>query len=366
MYSELNTEDIVKSRMLGNVSSDLDKREGSFIYDSVSPAAIEIAQGYIDLDQVLVEGFAETSDGTYLRMRAHEHGVIEKEATKATGYGAGLITGTPGYTVAASSVFSTASGVEFAIMSPVVISDNGQATADIEAVEAGSQGNVPAGVINLISKSIPGVTSFTNIKETSGGSDPESDADLLVRLLEKVKNPATNGNKSQYEQWTRDIEGVGDCKVIPIGNGPGTVKILITDINKLPASPELVTTVQNVLDPNQNGDGEGVAPIGATVYVESVDSLAINVSATLKVNSAYTLAQAQASFETVLNDYLKSISLQVDDQKQPLPVSYAMIGSKLIGMPEVDDHSNLLLNGGVVNIPVPEDSVPVKGTVSLS
>ena len=50
MY-ENQTEDVIKQRMLDVVPSDLDKREGSFIYDGISPAAIELALAYIELDR---------------------------------------------------------------------------------------------------------------------------------------------------------------------------------------------------------------------------------------------------------------------------------------------------------------------------
>lgn len=46
MY-EAQTEAAIKQRMLDAVPSDLNKREGSFIYDALGPAAIELALAYI-------------------------------------------------------------------------------------------------------------------------------------------------------------------------------------------------------------------------------------------------------------------------------------------------------------------------------
>ncbi len=47
MYEEVTAEGIL-NRMLGRVSDKLDKREGSVIADSLSPAAMEIMALYIE------------------------------------------------------------------------------------------------------------------------------------------------------------------------------------------------------------------------------------------------------------------------------------------------------------------------------
>ena len=39
--------DTILQRMLDNVSSKVDKREGSIIYDAIAPCAAELAQMYI-------------------------------------------------------------------------------------------------------------------------------------------------------------------------------------------------------------------------------------------------------------------------------------------------------------------------------
>ncbi|MCL6560735.1 MAG: baseplate J protein, partial [Firmicutes bacterium] len=74
MYED-QTVAAIKQRMIDAVPSDLDKREGSFIYDGLSPAAIELALAYIEMDRVIKLGFAQTTYGQYLDYRAAEHGV---------------------------------------------------------------------------------------------------------------------------------------------------------------------------------------------------------------------------------------------------------------------------------------------------
>ena len=48
MYENVTYEDILK-RMLSRVSADLDKREGSILYDALAPAAMEMQMMYLQI-----------------------------------------------------------------------------------------------------------------------------------------------------------------------------------------------------------------------------------------------------------------------------------------------------------------------------
>lgn len=349
MFEDQTYEAIMK-RLLSNVPDALDKREGSFIWDALSPAALELAQLYMQLDLVLQWGFAQTTYGQYLDYRAEEHGLTRKPATKATGQV--IITGASGTVVPAGSLFATEAGVQFQTVADATIGETGTATADIEAVEAGSSGNVPAGAITQIPVSIAGVTAVTNPTATSRGTDEESDVDLLARLLERVRNPATSGNAAHYKQWALEVSGVGDAKVLPLWNGPGTVKVVIIDSNKQPASSELVTAVANHI--------EEVRPIGATVTVESATGLEIDISATVTLATGAVLTEVQTSFEVALTAYLQQIAFRQNY------VSYAQVGSLLLDTPGVLDYSGLTLNGGTGNVSIGDTEVAILGTVTLT
>lgn len=349
MY-EAQTEAAIKKRMLDAVPSDLNQTEGHFIYDGISPAAIELALAYIEMDRIINLGFVQTTYGQFLDYRAGEHGLTRKAATNATGQV--TITGANGTVVPTGSLFATGSGVQFATAVEVTIVAGGTVGANVEAVVAGASGNVPAGAITAIPVAIPGVTAVTNAAPTTGGTDTEADADLLARLLEKVRLPATSGNSAHYLQWAKEVSGVGDAKVLPIWNGAGTVKVVIIDSNKQPASADIVQDVADYI--------ETVRPIGATVTVESAAGLNIAVTATVTLEVGAVLADVQAAFETALTDYLKSIAFQKDY------VSYAQVGVLLFDTPGVADYSNLAVNGGAVNVVIGSTQVAVKGAVALS
>ena len=52
MYEEMTYENILQ-QMLSRVTSDVDKREGSVIYDAMAPAAYFLADQYFQLEHFL-------------------------------------------------------------------------------------------------------------------------------------------------------------------------------------------------------------------------------------------------------------------------------------------------------------------------
>ena len=75
--------DTILQRMLDNVSNNVDKREGSIIYDAVAPCAAELAQMYIELKNDIDLVFMDTAVEQYLDRLANQIGIVRKEATKA-------------------------------------------------------------------------------------------------------------------------------------------------------------------------------------------------------------------------------------------------------------------------------------------
>lgn len=349
MYENQTYEAILK-KMLDSCPSTLDKSEGSFLYDAISPMAIELALAYAELDRVLNMGFAHTSSGQYLDYRAEEHGLKRKRAAAAIGTIS--LTGTAGSIIKADSIVATSAGVQFKTTEDVIIGSEGTIDVSVEAVEAGTSGNVPMNIINTVPFYIPGLASVNNTTPTSGGTDEEKDDALRRRLMEKVSQSAISGNKREYKEWAISTDGVGKANVIPLWNGNGTVKVIIVDSNMQPASDNIVKAVQTAIEDQK--------PIGANVSVVSATSLPINVSAKLSLSSGYTVAGIQSKVEDAIDSYLKSI---VFDQSY---VSYGKVGSIILDIPGVTDYSNLTINGGTANVSIDAEQVSVKGTVTLS
>ena len=82
MYDNVTFDSIMED-MLARVPSNMDKREGSVIWDALAPCAVELQNIYIALNTVLNETFADTANLYYLSKRAAERGIAQKLATKA-------------------------------------------------------------------------------------------------------------------------------------------------------------------------------------------------------------------------------------------------------------------------------------------
>ena len=350
MY-EAETKSSIMQRMLANASNDVDKSEGSITYDALSPVSIELAMAYVELDRVLNLAFAPTSSGQYLDYRAAEHGLTRKVAVASIGVV--TVTGVSGTPIPVGTLFATTGGIQFATTLAVTVGVGGTVDVAVQAVVLGAMGNVLTGMINKIPVAILGVVMVTNATSTTGGVDGESDITLLARLLQAVRNPATSGNAAHYLQWATEVDGVGSARVLPSWNGPLTVKVVLLDGNKLPASTVIVAAVASHI--------EMVRPIGATVTVVAAAGLSINIAATLTLQVGYSLADVITTIRSNLTGYLKSIAF-IDGAY----VSYAKVADAILNSAGVQDYSGLSVNGGTANITPAIDSVAIIGTSSLT
>lgn len=354
MFEESQT--VILNRMLGQVSNDVSTSEGSFTYDAISPASNEFAQAYIALDQVVNKFDLSNLSGTELETRIYQRtGLTKNIATYATGVLS--VTGTG--TINQGALFQTSGGIQFQATESKTITTSG--TINIKAVVAGSSGIVPANQITVMPVGISGVVSVTNSSPTQNGYDAESDPVLLQRYYEKIQSPSTQGNIAHFKSLVKDYTGVGDAKVFPTWNGNNTVKIVIIDANKQPPNADFVSKVQAYMDPLGDtwGLGYGAAPFSSFTTIEGATGKSIDISFTAVKNTNFNDAQRQASVETNLTTYLKSIAFIASF------VSYAQIGALILQSDGILDYSNLTVNTGTVNIPLADTEIPVKGVVTI-
>lgn len=349
-----DSRDVILERMLANIDDAYDKSEGSFFYDAIKPIAIELEAAYTDQEKIIDRGFADTATGADLdRLVYQRAGITRKPATKATT--TVTVTGAQGATINAGDKVASET-VNFVFTESKVIDATGQVNVLVECEEAGSIGNVPVGSIKYIPVVLPGLTSVTNPEAVTNGYDGETDDELRQRYYEHIQTPATSGNKYHYQNWAKEVIGVGDAKVYPLWNGNGTVKVVIIDANKRAADAQLVADVAAYIEEQR--------PIGAVVTVESATEKPINVSFAAVKDPAYTDQQILDNVTAAITDYLKSIAFVQN------VVSYAKIGNAIIDSPGILDYSNLTINGGTANIPLTETGVltevAVPGVINIA
>lgn len=358
------TEDVILARMIGWANEGLDPiadadlwvdtREGGHWRTCITPIVQELARLY-DLagTDVPMSGMVLWAWGTYLDDLAAVWDVQRRAATYATG----VLTFTgpagtmidAGVTVAVVPSTPDDPAPEFSVTIGAAIGGGGTVDLPVQCTEAGAFGDVAANSITYITTPGLGAVSANNGAPTSSGSDPETDDSLRTRLLQAIAGKGP-GAVADYIRWAQATPGVGRVYVVPIWNGPGSVLVMVTDVNGEPLSSAIVTGLQNTLDPVA-GQGEGIAPIGATVTVETNTLLAIDVVATFVWETGYswdgaagTIAAGPA-IEKAISQYLLTV-----------PPGGSVVYEKISGIIAttlgVHDISAVTVNGAAVNVAV--------------
>ncbi|MBU5427150.1 baseplate J/gp47 family protein [Tissierella pigra] len=361
-----NREEILK-RILSHIPDKYDKSEGLFPYDFSKATAIEFENKNRGIQEVANKLDIENLSREELERFIHQRtGITRKLATKAKTMV--TISGQEGARISKDD-FVGSDTVNFISTEDKTIDDMGQMTVLVECEVPGTIGNVPARAIKYFPISIAGLTNVTNLESVKNGYDAESDFDLRQRYYERIRIPATSGNKYHYLNWAKEVVGVGDARVIPLWNGDNTVKVIVIDSNKKPASEDLISRVQEYIDPKGEyinnrwatwGTGAGQAPIGAFCTAISAASKDINISATITKDESYLLEQIKSNIEENITNYLKEIAF-----KKNL-VSYAQIGSLILNVDGVLDYMDLRVNEGLENIIINNEEVAILGEVMLN
>ncbi|MCL1880854.1 MAG: baseplate J/gp47 family protein [Oscillospiraceae bacterium] len=362
----------ILARMLSHVPNDVDKREGSIIYDAVAPMALELARFYSELRRVTDESFADTAGREMLVRRAAERGISPIPATSAIVMGEFQFV-SPDERIPIGARFRLAGDGENRLIYRV-IEDAGVAgmTRLMRMVceSIGGVGNRASGDLLPIGDGVrfEGL-SFARIREIlSPGRDEEELERFRRRYFDNLEVQSYGGNISDYRKMVLSLHGVGGVKVEPAWQGGGTVRLIIQDDQFLPPSDELSVRVQDTIDPIQNsGSGLGLAPIGHRVTVIPVRGVAINVTANFTLASGWRFDDVRFDLQNIVSDYLAELSSNWD-RNANLIVRASQIESRLLNEfhGRVVDISDLRLNGAVSgrNVVLAPHEIPLRGTVN--
>lgn len=304
MFEDMTFENIL-SRALLRVSDSVDKRRGSIIYDALAPACAELAQVYIWIDEFLNETFADTASRDYLVRRAKERGLEPYSATKA------VLKGGFNCAVPIGSRFNL-DKLNYVVTELI---DEETHTYKLQCETAGSEGNRYLGKMTPIEYT-EGLTSAELTEVLVMGEDEEDTEVFRRRYFDSLNMQAFGGNVADYKQRVKAIDGVGQVRVYRADewNGGGTVKLVITDSSNGVPTTELISTVQEYVDPVENtGKGSGFAPIGHIVTVAGVADENIDVSLSIQLKSGYTSEALTPYITQKINSYFAEINAKWED-----------------------------------------------------
>lgn len=386
----------ILERMLNRVSDKFDKREGSVIFDTHSPTALELEILYVELNRMIAEGYGDTASREYLILRCKERGIIPYPATYAVLKG----TFTPATVDVIGKRFNLGS------LNYIVTEKIADGEYRVQCETPGTVGNQYFGQLIPI-EYVEGLETATLTEVLIPGEDEEDTEDLRTRYFNSFDEKAFGGNVRDYIEKTNAIPGVGSTKVTRVWNGDirpadmipneivnewyegiiGTVNptvkawleivysaakakkltvggtVLLTILNSeygVP-TPELIQTVQTAIDPEQNaGEGYGLAPIGHVVTVKPADAVTINVKTTITFDVGYGWNNLQSSIDEAIQAYLLELRKTWADNPY-LVVRVSQIETRLLAIPGIVDIENTRINNKTDNLTLGKYEVPIYG-----
>lgn len=377
-YLETYTFDYLMAQSLAQVPDSMDKRQGSIIYDALAPACYRLAELYNNLRNVYRDTFVETATGEALNYRCAEQGLTRYAATFALKKAYFTNSSGEPMTISIGARFATISDIN-----PIVYAVESAYTENdvvlpgyynLRCETAGVVGNEYSGRLTNITY-VQGLASAVMSDLITPARDQESDDQLRDRYFEIVNTRAFGGNIADYNQYVRNISGVGDVQVYPVWNGGGTVKLSIVDTEYNPCSDIFIKTIKELMDPTEGeGQGLGIAPIGHTVTVSTPTNLTINISMTVAVSGGYTSSQLTTPISEAINAYFsllrKEWGVESESGGYSLSVFVARIVSAALQVPGVANITNVKLNGSASDIVLLQTAelqqLPKLGTVTIN
>lgn len=361
MY-ENQTENIILNRMLEKVPNDIDKREGSIIYDASMPAAIEFMLLYATIDYFIKNTFGDTAEREFLILRAKERGLAPYPATYA------IVKGecTPN-----NINISVGTRFSYDDVNYVVSENLGEGQYLLKCETIGIIGNKPSGKLVPIDY-VKGLEFAKLLEVTIPGEEEESTEDFRARYLASFENKAYGGNIYDYQEKVNAIEGVGGVKVYPVWNGGGTVKIVFCTSEFKPPSNEFIKQIQTKIDPEQNhGEGVGIAPIGHTVTVEGAVNSRIKINLNITFNSG-TFDDHKQKIEKAIDDYFLELNSKWQNtqivttdkyENNGIIVRISQIETRILDLDEVVDIEHTKLNDLEKNLQLKSNELAIRGEI---
>lgn len=282
--------DIVNQQSDANVADDGDHA----IRANATGAAIE---GLYQHQQWIVRQILpDTADSDYLERHASLRGLTLKAATVATG--TITFSGTPTSPVTIGTEEKTTAGIAYLTTAADVIGAGSIVTIAAQAEAIGSAGNQAAGTVLTLTAAPAGVLSTAAIATMTGGTDVETYASLLSRLLFKLRNPPCGGAAHDYYSWAMNVDGVTAAYVYSNRRGLGTTDVVILTSGGIPGAP-LIATAQAYIDTQ--------CPVQADFLVFAPTAVPVNIAAALTLAAGYSLAAVGAVIDTALAAYFATL-----------------------------------------------------------
>ena len=395
-FLQNQTADVIHRRMLNDLPEDIDTSEAQTTWDFTRPAAMEKAELVeYRLNEVVKLIYPQWSWDEWLDLHGEKVKIFRRTANRAFGYL--TVKGVPGTEIFTTDLFATpASRTPSVLFEPTedavlegVKDDEGMVTITIpiRAFLGGKSGNVPKDSIKLMAKPVGGVVYITNDEAITGGTEEETDENLIERILAAMRlGSSFTGCDSDYIRWAKEVSGVGNAYVDPEWVNPkmppefrwydtvskrwkcaGTVRLFVIDENGLPANDDILDAVYEHIigegndrekEETENNRIKRLSPIGARLTVASPKKHFITVKATVTLRHGEDIKTVTERFtENLVRYYIAA----AQNGSSGTLIKYVFVGAALAETVGIEnyDHNTFFVNGAKNDIIIPIGEFPV-------
>jgi uncharacterized phage protein gp47/JayE len=208
-------------------------------------------------------------------------------------------------------------------------------TATIQAVNAGTVGNVLPGTVSQLASAIPGVDTVTNALAFTNGVDPETDQAVRARFLLYIAG-LSKATEAAVGSAIAGVQQGLSYAIVENNPLPGSFIVVIDDGSGAPPAALLnnVFTAVNL-----------VRPVGSSFSVIAPNVTRVTVQCTLAVGPGVSKTNLIGPVETAITDYING-----------LPVGASLAYTRLaqiiydVAPTQITNVTGLAVNGGTADI----------------
>lgn len=349
-FDDIYTYENIQKRKMSVVSDELDKREGSVIWTTVAANSMEMALAYAQMKINQQNAFPDTANREYLIRHCALRGITPYPATSS------IVQGKFQSDTTTNKSFNPSEGTEFTLQNTKLVFKVKSKISDgnwsLECQTPGSIGNVKEGVLVPV-REIQSLGKAEIVGLLQDGDEEEETEALRKRYMESLKAQSFAGNKAAYKEMCNGINGVGATKVYRAFNGQttqaGHVGLCILNEDLGVPSQELVTEVQEIIDPKKDGEGTGMAPLDHIVHVFPATEQVISVNVKIRPSDQYVeWDDISQSVTNAIQMYFNDLK-NTWDSEDKLMIKQPKIVEKLLGVDAIFDVTECMVKMGYKN-----------------
>lgn len=356
MFENKTYENIMKEML--EKGKDVDTSEGSLMYEACSKMAVMLEEIYLDMSRLYDNLIIDTMEEEEFVIFAEDRGVNRIPAT------APIVMCDIAQQIEIGTRFSC-NEYDYTIISLNSIEENVYhylARCDTAGTEANNnKGDMEP--IDYIEDWEEGIVSYT----VTYGKEQE-DIDVYKERFKEVRYKIKSfaGNKAAYREYIQKYNelygGAPDC--IPLRTtDKETINIWVVDSDYKALTSDVVSSIQEYVDPeNASGEGEGTAPIGHFVKINTPEDVEIHIAVTVTLESDYTWEGVKDTVQNSISNYLLTLR-KLWSKNQKCTVRISQIEYAVLSVDGIIDCTGTKINDLESNLELPYTKVPVMGSV---